>query len=215
MHTERGFPQPVGHLPYFTEKADDDWENPGARPQERPYFLFVGRLEEIKGLQILIKLWDKVLDCDLLVAGAGSYVNQLHALAANNTRIKFLGPLSQRELGRLYAHALACLVPSIVYETFGIIIIEAFARKTPVIAHDLGGLAEVVRDSGGGFVYRTEEEFLSAIHRLATEPDQRRELGELGYQAFIRWWTKEAHLKLYFELLRETAIKKFGFAPWE
>src|SRR5262249_15864374 len=101
MHAERGFPQPVGHLPYFTEKADDDWQNPGPRPQERPFFLFVGRLEAIKGLQTLIKLWGKILDYDLLVAGAGSYANQLRALAANNTRIKFLGPLSQQELGKL------------------------------------------------------------------------------------------------------------------
>jgi glycosyltransferase involved in cell wall biosynthesis len=215
MHAERGFPQPVGHLPYFTERADGDWQNPGPRPQERPYFLFVGRLEAIKGLQTLIKLWDKVPDCDLLVAGAGSYMNHLRALAATNSRIRFLGALPQRELGKLYVHALACLVPSLTYETFGIIIIEAFARKTPVIAHDLGGLAEVIQDSGGGFVYRTDEEFLNAIHRLAAVPAQRMELGELGYQAFIRWWSKEAHLKLYFDLLRETAFKKFGFVPWE
>jgi glycosyltransferase involved in cell wall biosynthesis len=215
MHAERGFPQPVGHLPYFTERADGDWQNPGPRPQERPYFLFVGRLEAIKGLQTLIKLWDKVPDCDLLVAGAGSYMNHLRALAATNSRIRFLGALPQRELGKLYVHALACLVPSLTYETFGIIIIEAFARKTPVIAHDLGGLAEVIQDSGGGFVYRTDEEFLNAIHRLAAAPAQRMELGELGYQAFIRWWSKEAHLKLYFDLLRETAFKKFGFVPWE
>jgi glycosyltransferase involved in cell wall biosynthesis len=215
MHAERGFPQPVGHLPYFTERIDDDWQNPGPRPQERPYFLFVGRLEEIKGLQTLIRLWEKVLDCDLLVAGAGSYMYQLRALAANNSRIKFLGALPQRELGKLYVHALACLVPSLTYETFGIIIIEAFARKTPVIAHDLGGLAEVVHDSGGGFVYQSDEEFLRAVHTLATAPAQRVELGELGYQAFIRWWSKEAHLKIYFDLLRETARKKFGFVPWE
>jgi glycosyltransferase involved in cell wall biosynthesis len=44
MHARRGFPQPVGHLPYFIERADRDWKHPGPRPQEKPYFLFVGRL---------------------------------------------------------------------------------------------------------------------------------------------------------------------------
>lgn len=215
MHAERGFPQPVGHLPYFTERADRDWQDPGPRPQERPYFLFVGRLEAIKGLQTLIEAWEQITDCDLLVAGSGGYEASLRAQAITNPRIKFLGPRPQRELGALYKHALACLVPSITYETFGIIIIEAFARKTPVIARDLGALPEVVHDSGGGFVYQTNEELISAIRRLAASPSLRAELGELGYQAFTRWWSKEAHLKLYFDLLRQTALDKFGYLPWK
>jgi glycosyltransferase involved in cell wall biosynthesis len=217
MHAERGFPRPVGHLPYFTDRADADWQNPGPRPQERPYFLFVGRLESIKGLQTLIDAWRQIPDCDLLVAGTGGYEEALRAQAAATSaaaRIKFLGPMSQRELGALYAHAQACLVPSITYETFGIIIIEAFARKTPVIARDLGALPEVIEDSGGGFVFRTTEELISAIRRLASSPPLRAELGERGYQAFLRWWTREAHLKLYFDLLRQTALDKFGSVPW-
>ncbi len=215
MHAERGFPQPVGHLPYFTERADRDWRDPGPRPQERPYFLFVGRLEAIKGLQSLIEVWDQIADCDLLVAGAGNYEERLRAKAASNPRVRFLGALTQRELGGLYAHALASLVPSLTYETFGIIIIEAFARKTPVIVRDLGALPEVVQDSGGGFVYRTNEELISAIRRLVASQNLRMELGENGYQAFLKWWSKEAHLKLYFDLLRQTALDKFGHVPWE
>lgn len=215
MHLERGFPRPVAHLPYFIDRVDEDWKNPGPRPQEKPYFLFVGRLEIIKGLQTLIELWKKIEDFDLLVAGTGNYETQLRAQAASNPRIKFLGALPQRKLGELYFHALACIVPSITYETFGIIIIESFARKTPVIVRDLGALPEVVHDSGGGFVYRTDEELLTAIYRIATSPMLRCELGEKGYQAFIRWWSKEAHLELYFDFLRRTAIKKFGYIPWE
>ena len=215
MHAERGFPRPVAHLPYFIDRVDQDWKNPGPRPQEKPYFLFVGRLEIIKGLQTLIELWKKVEDFDLLIAGTGSYETPLRAQAASNPRIKFLGALPQRKLGELYVHALACIVPSITYETFGIIIIESFARKTPVIVRDLGALPEVVHDSGGGYVYRTDEELLTAIYRIATSPMLRCELGEKGYQAFIRWWSKEAHLELYFDFLRRTAIKKFGYIPWE
>ncbi|MCG3160248.1 MAG: D-inositol-3-phosphate glycosyltransferase [Acidobacteria bacterium] len=215
MHAERGFPKPVGHLPYFTDRADRDWQDPGPRPQARPYFLFVGRLEQIKGLQTLIEAWEQITDCDLLVAGAGGYEEPLRAQALTNQRIKFLGPRPQRELGALYKHALACIVPSITYETFGIIIIEAFARKTPVITRDLGALPEVVHDSGGGFVYRTNEELISAIRQLAASSSLRAELGERGYQAFARWWSKEAHLELYFDLLRQTALNKFGHIPWE
>ena len=50
------------------------------------------------------------------------------------------------------------------------IIIESFARKTPVIVRDLGALPEVVNDSAGGFVYRTDEELLAAMRKLAASP---------------------------------------------
>ena len=118
-------------LPYFIDRADGDWQAPAPRPQARPYFLFVGRLEAIKGLQTLIAAWDKVPDFDLLVAGDGEYAGALRAQAAGNPRIRFLGHVPQDQLGALYVHAVACIVPSLVYETFGIIVIEAFMRKTP------------------------------------------------------------------------------------
>lgn len=210
MHAERGFPKPVAHLPYFIERADQDWQNPGPRPQERPYFLFVGRLEEIKGLQTLINVWKQIDKYDLLVAGTGNFGDQLRAQAADNPRIKFLGALPQRELGALYFHSLACVVPSLTFETFGIIIIESFARKAPVIVRDLGALPEVVQDSGGGFVYRTDQELVAALESLAASPRQRQELGQKGYEAFLRWWCKEAHLELYFQFLQQTTTHKFG-----
>jgi glycosyltransferase involved in cell wall biosynthesis len=215
MHAERGFPQPVAHLPYFIDRVDQDWKHPGPRPQERAYFLFVGRLEAIKGLQTLIQLWKRVPDADLLVAGTGTYESELRMLAASNERIRFLGAVSPRELGALYFHALACIVPSITYETFGMIIIESFARKTPVIAHDLGALPEVVSDSNGGFVYRSDEDLLTAMHRIATSPTLRSDLGEKGYRAFLKWWSREAHLELYFDFLQRIATKKFDYVPWK
>lgn len=199
MHAERGFKQPMMILPNFVERADSDWRSPAPRPHARPYFLFVGRLEEIKGLQTLIPIWDRAPDADLLVAGAGPYEPQLRAVAAGNPRIKFLGPLPQRELGALYYHAIACLVPSLTYETFGLTSIEAFARKTPPVVRDLGALPEVIHESGGGFVYRTDEELLAALHRLAGSHALRTELGQKGYEAFLRLWTREAHMKSYFD----------------
>jgi glycosyltransferase involved in cell wall biosynthesis len=215
MHAGRGFSRQVEHLPYFIHPADEDWQNPGPRPQERPYFLFVGRLEVIKGVHTLFPLWKEVPDCDLLIVGTGQQEGALRKLAAENPNIKFLGPKSQLELGNLYFHALATIVPSITYETFGIIIVESFARKTPVIVRDLGALPEVVEDSHGGFIYKTDEELLAAIQQLAAYPELRAELGERGYCAFQHYWSKEAHLRLYFDYLNRIAQRKFGCIPWE
>jgi len=215
MHAQRGFPYPLGVLPYFIPRADSDWRLPAPRPQARPYFLFVGRLETIKGLHTLIELWKQVEDYDLLVAGGGAQERELRAQAASNPRIRFLGTLAQKDLGALYHHALACLVPSLTYETFGIICIEAFARKTPVIARDLGALPEVIRESGGGLVYHTDAELLEAMRAIADSPQRRAELGARGYETFERRWTVGPHLEMYFDYLRQAALRKFKRIPWE
>ena len=101
------------------------------------------------------------------------------------------------------------------YETFGMTSVEAFARKTPTIARDLGALPEVINDSGGGFVYRTDEELLEAMNEIASSPALRNELGQRGYDAFRKWWCREAHLEQYFGYLERSALKKFGKVPWQ
>jgi glycosyltransferase involved in cell wall biosynthesis len=206
MHRERGFSRPVGHLPYFIERADDDWRHPAPRPQEQPYILFVGRLEPIKGLQTLLPLWTRVAeesDVDLLIAGTGTMERELRAMASANPRIRFLGPQSQAALGALYVHAVACVVPSLTYETFGIVMLEAFARKTPVIARRLGALPEIVEESGGGLTFETDDELAVAIGALARSPLRRCELGERGYAAFVEKWTRQPHLSRYFDIIQE------------
>lgn len=214
MHADRGFAQPMERVPNFVDRADAEWQNPAPRPQDAPYFLFVGRLEAIKGVQTLIAMWDRVPTHDLLIAGAGNYEEKLRVMAAGNPRIRFLGPLAQSELGKLYYHAAACIVPSLAYETFGLTAVEAFARKTPVVARDLGALREIMEESGGGFLYRNDAELADALERIAHSPELRRELGEKGYEAFVRRWSREAHLRLYFDCLERVAREKFGRVPW-
>jgi glycosyltransferase involved in cell wall biosynthesis len=214
LHAERGFPKEFDCLPNFMDRVDEEWRDPGPRPQEKPYFLFVGRLESIKGLQTLIPLWDRAPDCDLLIAGTGTQEEEMRSMAAGNPRIRFLGPVAQKDMGPLQFHALATVIPSVTYETFGMASVEAFARRTPVIARDLGGLPEVVRESGGGFVYRSDAELLEALQRIAQSAALRDELGGKGYEGFVRLWSREPHLERYFTLLNTVARKKFGGIPW-
>lgn len=211
MHAERKFPYKVEYLPYFIDRADADWQQPGERPHAAPYFLFVGRLEVIKGLHTLIDFWNRRnIAYDLLIAGSGTQGDTLRQQAAGNPHIRFLGPQSQRQLGALYYHSLACVVPSITYETFGIIIVEAFARKTPVIVRDLGALPEVVNDSSGGFIFKSDDDLAHAIEQLGTTPGLRQELGQNGYDTFLRNWTREAHMKMYLDTVGELAGRKLG-----
>jgi glycosyltransferase involved in cell wall biosynthesis len=214
MHQERGFPQTVSHLPYFIDRTDQDWQVPGPRPQVKPYFLFVGRLETIKGLHTLISVWRRVTEYDLVVVGSGNQGDELRKLAFDMPQVKFLGSKPQRELGNLYFHAVATIVPSITYETFGIIIVESFARKTPVIVRELGALPEVVNDSQGGLIYSKDSDLLEFVNQLAKNKDLRNQLGQNGYDAFLKYWSRESHMKMYFDLLAEIAVRKYGILPW-
>ena len=201
-HLEMGLDISIRHLPYFLPKRAEVGEmstNGSPRP---PYFLFVGRLEYIKGVHNLIKVFKERPEFELLIVGDGEFRGNLEKQAEDCRNIKFLGRLSQDVLAELYRNATAVIVPSICYETFGIIIIEAFSHKTPVIVNHLGALPEVVEDSNGGFTYRSTEDLAAAMEKLAADQDLRNELGENGYKAFLKYWNEEPHLGQYLELIQ-------------
>jgi glycosyltransferase involved in cell wall biosynthesis len=80
--------------------------------------------------------------------------------------------------------------------------------KTPVIVNDLGAMPEVIEDSGGGFVYGTEHQLLDAMKKLASDTNLRNELGEKGHQAFIKYWSEDAHIEQYLNLIRQLQDKR-------
>lgn len=94
---------------------------------------------------------------------------------------------------------MAIIVPSIWYEVFGIIILEAFARGTPVIVSNMGGMPKIIEESGGGFVFNTEEELVHAMDRLVEDPRLRHTLGQQGHDAFQQKWSADAHIPRYLE----------------
>jgi glycosyltransferase involved in cell wall biosynthesis len=203
-HIEMGLDIPIKHMPYFLPTPKDSKERAQPNdPNQRPFFLFVGRLELIKGVQNIIPSFRKQDKFDLVIAGDGNYRAELEKLAAGHPRIRFVGRQSQDQLAELYESAVAVIVPSICYETFGIIVIEAFSRKTPVIVNDLGALPEVVRDSGGGYVYSGIDQLEAYMHELAGDPELRHRLGMKGYFAFLREWNERAHLAKYLDVVHE------------
>ncbi|MCS6802948.1 MAG: glycosyltransferase family 4 protein [Chloroflexota bacterium] len=206
MHLERGLAgRPFIHLPYFVPAPAT---LPPPLRHERPYFLFVGRLERIKGLQTLIPLFRRWGRADLLVAGEGDYGEALRRQAAGSDRIRFLGRLDQETLARLYRGATALIVPSICYEVFGIVILEAFAMGTPAVVRDLGALPEVIAESGGGFTYRTEAELQDLLERLLDDRSLRDQLGENGRAALMKRWTTRPHLAQYYAIVAELLAER-------
>lgn len=200
-HLEVNSNLPITVLPYFVPRAKESIGDPPDMIQSRPYFLFVGRLVKIKGLQTLLPIFKRYPQADLLIAGEGECESTLRAQARDIPNVRFLGALPQSRLRELYRQAIAVIMPSICYEVFGVVLIEAFAVKTPVIVRDLGGMPEAVEDSDGGFVFRTDQELVQAMNRLQESPDLRRSLGENGYAAYLKFWSDDVHLNRYFEII--------------
>jgi glycosyltransferase involved in cell wall biosynthesis len=198
-HLER-FDLPVTVLPYFVPRSVDEETNaPAARG--RPYFLFVGRLVKLKGLQTLIPVFREYAEADLLVVGSGDYEPELRSAARDLPNVKFLGSVPYDRLRPLYQHAVALIMPSVGYEVFGIVLIEAFSMKTPVLVRALGGMPEAVEQSDAGFIYRDNTELVEAMRALQSSPELRRTLGENGYTAYLKLWDEKAHLDRYFEII--------------
>lgn len=217
-HRQMGFTRELEVMPYFLPDPDaddergDDLEGDAHRD---PYFLFVGRLEKIKGLQDVLPLFGGNAPADLLVVGSGTYEDELHrqaetvhAAASGPPRVRFLGRRSPAQLRQLYRDALAVIVPSVCYETFGIVLLEAFRDQTPVIARHLGPFPEVVQASGGGLLFSSTDQLAAALRRLAGDAALRARLGAAGHRALLDRWIERVVLRRYFGHIRNVAEHK-------
>jgi glycosyltransferase involved in cell wall biosynthesis len=208
-HAEFGLKKPMEVLPYFLPDPEPGGAAiAGERPQARPYFLFVGRLEKIKGLDDVIPLFREYREADLLIAGDGEYAESLKQQARGIEGVRFLGRVAPDELRRYYQHAVALIVPSVCYETFGIILIESFKQSTPVIARRIGPFPEIVERAGGGELFSTGAELLAAMRRLQSDPAYRQAKAAAGYRAYAQHYTETAVVPQYLEIVRRAAAKR-------
>ena len=194
IHADFGFSRPMTVLPPgVPDRAPPD---EGA-PQERPYFLFAGRLEAIKGADDAAAAIASV-EADLLVAGQGS-----QEIAGPNVRL--LGHQDAAALHRLMHHAVAVVVPSRCYETFGIVVAEAARAGAPVIARRRGPLPDLV-EQGGGLLFDDVAGLAAAMQRLLDDRDLRDRLGTSARAAFDAHWREDRVTERYLGILRDRGL---------
>jgi glycosyltransferase involved in cell wall biosynthesis len=210
MHQERGLHGAMIQLPLFHPEPPRP-EGPVEVPNGgRPYFLFTGRLEKIKGVQKIIPAFRARRAVDLLIAGSGDYEDELRAMAAGAANIKFLGRVDHARLQALYREALATIVPSLCYETFGLIVAESYSTSTPVIVYAQSSLEELVGTYGGGLMYRTDDELCASIDRISSDAALRERLGREGRAAYEAEFAGDAFLSHYLAVTRALLANKRG-----
>jgi glycosyltransferase involved in cell wall biosynthesis len=204
-----GFGRPVQYLPNFAPSPNETGE--ATAPNESPnggtpYFLYVGRLEEIKGVQTILPLFLSGERGTLVIAGTGAHEGELRRQAGGSPHIRFLGQVPHADLVPWYRHAIALILPSLWFEVFPLVILEAFRSGTPVICRNLGSPPEIIRESGGGLVYDGDDELGRHVSGLLADPSMRKKLGRAGFDAWRVNWTADAHIARYLEIVQSPLV---------
>jgi glycosyltransferase involved in cell wall biosynthesis len=207
-HREFGFPRDMEVVPGLLPDEPRALSSDPSPPHDRPYFLFVGRLERIKGLDDVIPIFKDRDGADLLIAGDGHHSQELRTLAGGCPRIRFLGRVAPDELPRYYWHTLALITPSLCFETFGITLIEAFRQSVPVIARRVGPLPELVEQAGGGELFDEARDLPGILDRFEHDTELRRRLARAGRSAFLRRWSEGVVVDRYLEVVQQAARAK-------
>lgn len=137
-------------------------------PESRPFALFVGRLSKEKGIDVLLRVWEG-LSHDLVIVGSGPLESYVKERVKSN--IHFLGQKSSADVSQLMHDADFLIAPSQCYETFGMVIIEAYAQGTPVICPSPSAMAELVDEgiTGLTFEINKESDLLDKIKLMISE----------------------------------------------
>jgi phosphatidylinositol alpha-mannosyltransferase len=158
--------------------------------------LFVGRMEKRKGLEYLLKAYRLIKpdcpDCRLIIVGPGTHSREKYeqmVAEAGLADVVFAGNVDYKILPRYYKTAHVYCAPATGHESFGIVLLEAMAVGTPVIASRISGYASVMTNEHEGLLVPPKQEvpLAQAIARLMKDPGLREQLGKNGIQTSSRY----------------------------
>jgi glycosyltransferase involved in cell wall biosynthesis len=188
----------VATVPNFVHPPDD-----GNQPQgRRSGLLYVGRLSREKGVDVLLRAMPLILESAprtlLTVVGDGPDRPALESLAGTlgiGEAVSFTGPVENRLLGRYYRAGAACVLPSLWMENCPVTALEALAHGMPLLASDLGGLPEIVREGTTGLLFPRGDHRTLAKQavRLLVDQEGARQLGAGVLEVFREEYSPDAH----------------------
>jgi phosphatidyl-myo-inositol alpha-mannosyltransferase len=187
--------------------------------------LFVGRPEERKGLPVLLRAFEALrragVDARLTVAGATR--EEVEPLLLEAEDVDVAGRVSEEDKWRLLGEADVLCAPSLGGESFGMVLTEAFASGTPVVASDIAGYRDVVRPGEDGILVPpgSAMELGEALRALALDPARRRAMGKAARESSERFaWPRVARevVEVYEEARsaaapEASAARRLGLSP--
>ncbi len=205
---EGGFPpENVVVKPNFVDP------DPGMGDGRGGYALFVGRLAPEKGIRTLLAAWQRVgPGVPLCIVGDGPLAAEVAEVAARTPGVAWLGRKGAAEVLDLLRGARVLICPSEWYETFGRVVIEAFATGTPVIGSALGAVAELVRPGETGLLFQPgdAEDLAASVGRLIGDSEQLSRMREASRQEFLNKFTAERNYNDLMGIYRLARQRKSG-----
>lgn len=166
-------------------------------PAPDGFALFIGRLDEAKGVATLLQAWaERPAGLpDLVLAGDGPLAPAVRAAADRDPRITWAGFCDPARIRALLGRAALVVIPSGWYEGFPLVLLEAWAAGRPVLASRIGALAELVRPGQDGWLAPPGDPaaWAGALAGLGTAPGQLGAAGAAARARFLSDYTAQAH----------------------
>ena len=176
------------------------------------YAVFVGRLSVEKGVRTLLSAWRSVSGLPLKILGDGPLRGEIEAqVRAQGINAEFLGGVNRDKVLSIVSGACLQVVPSEWYEGFPMVILEAYACGTPVVASRIGSLAEIVLDGETGMHFEAGDplDLAQRVNYLAERPELARRMGMKAREIFLVKYTAEKNFELLMGIYSK-ARENFG-----
>ena len=167
------------------------------------YAVYVGRLSEEKGVRALLLAWRNIRGMPLKILGDGPLRGELESKAREyGCDVDFMGSLNRIKVFSVLNNARILVMPSEWYETFGMVVLEAYACGTPVVASRIGSLAEIVLDGETGLHFKAGDpvDLAQRVSHLAERPELAHRMGRRAREIFLEKYTAEKNLELLMEI---------------
>ena len=162
-----------------------------SRPHEELRVVFVGRAEERKGLPVLLRAFEALrgVGVPARLTVAGPTAEEVEPLLLDPEGIEIAGQVDEAEKWRLLGEADLLCAPSLGGESFGMVLTEAFASGTPVVASDIAGYRDVVRNGRDGILVPVGDAVIlgETLLELASAPARRTEMSEAALERAERF----------------------------
>jgi glycosyltransferase involved in cell wall biosynthesis len=163
------------------------------------YAIFVGRLSPEKGIDTLLTTWKTLgSKVPLKIVGDGPLSPQVAEAAERLPGVEWLGRRPLKEVYQLIGEAAFLVFPSQWYETFGRVAIEAFAKGTPVIAANIGAIAELIDNGRTGILYcpGQPEDLRAKVEWALTHPSELAQMRKEARAEFEAKYTVEQNYQI-------------------
>jgi glycosyltransferase involved in cell wall biosynthesis len=182
------------------------YPDPGPGGNERAYALLVSRLTVEKGVLTVLEAWERLSPLvPLKIVGEGPLSKEVQRVCQGKPHIDFLGAKPLPEVYSLMQKARFVIFPTLLYETFGRVVIESYAAATPVIASNIGSASTLVVNGSTGLHFIPGDP-LDLARKVQWAWEHPRELAEMGRNARREYemkYTAEKNYQMLMEIYRK------------